>query len=236
MKKTDSGRNPEEILSCLLQFVSENKRRRFEEVIRQRTRHITVVLEDIFQPHNASAVLRTCEVFGIQDIHVIETRNRYEVNPDVALGSSKWLTLIRYGNRENNTEECLRTLKSRGYSIIAASPHEQGHTPEDLPLAGRVALLFGTELEGLSETALKMADGFVRIPMYGFTESLNISVSAALLIRTLTERLRHSGIPWQLRDEEMTEIRLGWARQAVRKSSLIEKAFRGESTPDRDGK
>jgi tRNA (guanosine-2'-O-)-methyltransferase len=215
----------QQLYSFLSGFISENKKNKFEEIILQRTRHITVVLEDIFQPHNASAVLRTCDCFGIQDVHIIENNNIYEVNPDVALGSSKWLSLYKYPPAENNTRNCLQQLKDAGYHLIATSPHKKDHTPEDLPLDQKIALVFGTELEGLTSDVIEMADGFVKIPMYGFTESLNISVSAALLVRTITERLRNSKIPWQLSETESLDIRIAWAKNVVKKADLLEKEF-----------
>jgi tRNA (guanosine-2'-O-)-methyltransferase len=214
-----------QLYSFLCSYISENKVNKFEENILERTRHLTVVLEDIFQPHNASAVLRTCDCFGIQDVHIIENNNKYEVNPDVALGSSKWLSLFTYSAAGNNTADCLRHLKDSGYRIIATTPHKEDYTPEALPLDQKTALVFGTEMEGLTSQALEMADGFVRIPMYGFTESLNISVSAALLVRSLAERLRNSPVSWQLSLEESLDIRIGWAKKVVKKADILEKEF-----------
>jgi tRNA (guanosine-2'-O-)-methyltransferase len=213
------------LLQFLLSFISENKINKFEEKICYRTRHLTIVLEDIYQPHNASAVLRSCDCFGIQDVHIIENLNKYEVNPDVALGSSKWLTLIKYNKDTYNTISCLNDLKSKGYRIIATTPHKNDFTPETLPLDEKTALVFGTELEGLSEKAIELADAFVRIPMYGFTESLNISVSAALLLFTLSERLRKSNIEWLLKEEERTAIMLQWAKNVVKKPDTLEREF-----------
>jgi len=220
-----SLKDKQQLLAFITGFISENKKNKFETIILQRTRHITLVLEDIFQPHNASAVLRSCDCFGLQDVHIIENSNKYQVNPDVALGSSKWLSLYKYNSAENNTVACLQSLKTAGYQIIATTPHKDDHTPEDLPLGQKIALVFGTELEGLTPQAISMADGFVKIPMYGFTESLNISVSAALLIRSLTERLRSSEVHWQLSDEESLDIRIAWAKNVVRKSDILEKEF-----------
>jgi tRNA (guanosine-2'-O-)-methyltransferase len=215
----------QQLLTYLEEFITPNKKGKFETLIRERTRHLTIVLEDIYQPHNASAVLRSCDCFGIQDVHIIENMNKYEVNPDVALGSSKWLTLIKYPAKEHNTAECLKNLKSSGYRIIATTPHQDDFTPETLPLEQKTALLFGTELAGLSEEAMAMADGYVRIPMYGFTESFNISVSAALLLYALSERLRKSDIPWHLTEDEMLDLRINWAKNVIKKSSLLEKQF-----------
>lgn len=222
----DAGRSEKEkFYHYLTGFISENKADRFNRIIRDRTRYLTIIMEDIFQPHNISAVLRSCDCFGIQDVHIIENFNKYEVNPAVALGSSKWINIYRYNDQENNSADCFKKIKDQGYAIIAATPHKEGFTPESLPLENKTALVFGTEYEGLSETAINMADGFVGIPMYGFTESFNISVSAALLLRALVERLRHSAVEWQLTEIEQLDVRIQWAKTAIKRSDLIEKDF-----------
>jgi tRNA (guanosine-2'-O-)-methyltransferase len=210
-----------ELIAYLRQFVTEERFQKFLEALRFRTRHLTIALEDIYQPHNASAVLRTCDCFGIQDVHIIENRNKYEVNPDVALGSSKWLDLIRYNGSGNNTIDCLTRLKMDGYRLVATTPHKNGFIPGTLPLCDKTALIFGTELAGLSPIAIEMADDFIRIPMVGFTESLNISVSAAIFMQTLTDRLRSSDISWQLSDEEKDSILLAWLKQSINRSEVI---------------
>jgi tRNA (guanosine-2'-O-)-methyltransferase len=214
-----------ELIEYLSGFISENRKKKFEEVIKWRTRHITVILEDIYQPHNASAVLRSCDCFGIQDIHVIENRNRYNVNPDVALGSPKWLDIIKYNKKENNTLDCISALKKEGYRIVATTPHKDDCNIEDLKIDGKLALMFGTELEGISPLAKAHADEFVKIPMFGFTESFNISVSAAICLHTMTGKLHASDIPWQLTDKEKSEVLLKWLRSSINKAELIEREF-----------
>ncbi|MFP4471027.1 MAG: TrmH family RNA methyltransferase [Bacteroidales bacterium] len=210
----------------LADFITENKRNKFDEVVRYRTRYLTVVLEDIFQPHNASAVLRSCDCFGIQDVHIIENQNEYEVNPDVALGSSKWLNMVRYNAGAYNSPEAIRCLKKNGYRIIAATPHRDDVNLQELDMAkGPVALCFGTEMRGLTSEFLKAADGYMKIPMYGFTESFNISVSVAISLFHLTEKIRKPEIAWQLSEEEMLDIKLQWARQVVKRSDLLERDF-----------
>ena len=226
MEKTDPDQTTKkEMVNFLLTFITPERRQKFLSHVQQRTRHIAIALEDIYQPHNASAVLRTCDCFGIQDVHIIENRNKYEVNPDVALGSSKWLNLYTYNQHQNNTIPCLQSLKEKGYRIIATTPHQDDFTPETLPLDQKFVLLFGTELAGLTPEALHMADGFVKIPMQGFTESLNISVSAAIFIHTLTQRLRASGIPWALSGEEKTDILLEWAKHSIKNSEALIREF-----------
>lgn len=214
-----------ELLVHLLQFISENKRNLFDQIIQYRTKHITIVLEDIFQSQNASAVLRTCDCFGIQDIHIIENEHEYEINPDVAIGSYKWLSLHKYNTAENNTIDTFNTLRKQGYRIVATSPHKNDCMLDELNIDSKVALVFGTELKGLSDIAIQNADEFVKIPMYGFTESFNISVSAAIMLHHFTEKLRKSTINWGLSGEEKIDIKLNWVRNIIKRSDLLEREF-----------
>ncbi|HTA83916.1 MAG TPA: RNA methyltransferase [Bacteroidia bacterium] len=215
-----------ELISYLSGFVTEERKKRFDEVIKNRTRHVTIGLEDIFQPHNASAVLRSCDCFGIQDVHIIENENKYTINPDVALGSYKWLTLNRYNKKEsNNTLSCIDALKKNGYAIAVTSPHKDSYTIENVPLDRKLALFFGTELEGMSEQLEKNAEVFVKIPMMGFTESFNISVAAALSMYTLSNRLRKENVKWQIPETEKEGIMLQWLRNTIPRAELLEKDF-----------
>ncbi|MCF8304169.1 MAG: RNA methyltransferase [Bacteroidales bacterium] len=215
----------QEFYHFLRQCITENKQQHFDRVIQYRTRHITVALEDIFQSHNASAVLRSCDCFGVQDVYTIENTNKFEISPDVALGSSKWLNLIRYNQSEHNTLDCINDLKQKGYRLVATTPHQHDYLLDELPLDEKIALFFGAELNGLSDEIEQHADYFVKIPMYGFTESFNISVSAALCLFHLTEKLRYSNIAWQLSKEEKLDVLLMWAQKVVKRSELLRKKF-----------
>ncbi len=207
-------------------FITPHKRELIERVLDHRTDRLTLVLEDIYQPHNASATIRTCECYGIQNIHIIENRNRYEVNPDVVMGSVKWVTLHRYRDPAvDNTAACVARLREQGYRIVATTPHEGGYTPEDLPLDKPVALLFGTEEQGLTATALAAADATLRIPMFGFTESLNISVSVAVSFSHLVRRLHAERPDWRLDEERRAALRLFWYRRIVKKSAVVAEEF-----------
>lgn len=210
----------------LSEYVSDHKKQLFEEVLQQRTRYITAVLEDIYQPQNASAVMRSCDGTGIQDIHVIENYNEFTVSESVTVGADKWLTVHNYNAPgSTNTEACFKALKKRGYTIYATTPHEDDVTIDQLPLDEPVALVFGAELKGLSDYALKHADRFVRIPMYGFSESFNISVSAAICLYELRKRLEESDIKWELSEDERQQLRLEWTRASVRESERLERYF-----------
>lgn len=214
------------LLEFLSQFITEERKQRFEEVLSFRTRQVTVVLEDIFQPHNASAVLRSCDLRGVQDIHIVENNYQYDVNPDVVMGSTKWLNLYRYNQAEFNTPVAFEQLHSKGYKIVATCPHRDDFTPDTLPLDQPVALVFGTEKLGLTDFAVENADMHVRIPMFGFTESYNISVSAALLLYSLTNRLHASqDIEWHLAEEEKNQLRLEWTRRTLSRVRQYERKF-----------
>lgn len=201
--------------------MSEERAATFDNVLAQRTRYVSVVLENIFQPHNASAVLRSCDCFGIQDIHITEDRADYAVNKGVSLGSSKWLSLTRYGNQSNSTEECYSALRKAGYAIVATCPASNSLSINDVPLDKPVALVFGTELLGLSDWAIENADYKAQIPMYGFTESFNISVAAALSLQILSKRIRSENVDWALSEEEKMELKVAWAKNTIKSSELI---------------
>jgi tRNA (guanosine-2'-O-)-methyltransferase len=215
------------VIEVLTPYVTDNKLAVFERCLQWRTRHITMVLEDIYQPQNASAVLRSCDCFGIQEVHVIENDHAYDINPKVVHGASKWLHIHKYFEEDVNTERCLNSLRSNGYTLVATSPRTDAIPVHELPLDKPVALMMGTEKHGLSDTAFGMADMLVTVPMVGFTESLNISVSAAICLQTLTHRLWQSEIEWRLSEEEKETLLLEWMRKVVKDSEGIEKRLLG---------
>lgn len=202
---------------------------RHEKIIRildERTRFLTVVLEDIYDSMNASAVVRSAEALGIQDIHVIENRNKFEIRAKVTTGTFKWINLYRYNDpSKNNTPVCLNSLKDQGYEIWATTPHEPCESLDDIQMRGKTALLLGSEHLGLSAEALALADRRVKIPMRGFAESFNISVSAGISIYTIFNKMRAAGFNYHLTSEEKEELRYQWVRKTLRRADLIEKRF-----------
>ena len=215
-----------DLIAYLSQFLLESRLQAFKDVLQFRTRYLTLALEDIYQAQNASAVLRTCECFGIQDIHIIENKNKFTVHREIAMGSNKWLSLMKYHKKENNSMAAVEHLRNKGYRIIASSPDPAYQPVSDLDVTkGKMALVFGTELSGISETIKSQADEFVRIPMYGFTESYNISVSVALCLQEIILKLHRSGIRWQLTPEEYSDLLLTWIRSSIKKVDLIEKKY-----------
>jgi len=207
------------LVDYLSQYTTQNKRDKINNLIVDRTRYVTVVMEDVFQPHNASAVVRSTECFGMQDIHIIEKRNIFSPNNSIAKGSAKWMNFYKY----KDTTSCFKALKDKGYKIVATTPHERSFLVHQLPIQDKIALVFGTESTGLTQEAMELADEYVTIPMYGFTESFNVSVSVSICLYDITQRLRASHIDWQLTEEQKIDIQLDWLRNIVEGAFLLEK-------------
>ena len=207
-------------------YILHRRLQKIQEVIDQRTRQIVVVLEDIYQPHNASAVLRTCEVLGIQDVYIIQHRNLFQASSQITMGAEKWLDLHRFfePNKEN-TWKCVQFLRNKGYQIIATTlDKEKKITPsleiEKKLLAGtKMAFFFGNEEKGLSQKALELADAYFKLAMYGFTESLNISVSVAVTLHKFVEKLHQAKDlgHWQLSQIEKEELLKKFCRTSLKK-------------------
>jgi tRNA (guanosine-2'-O-)-methyltransferase len=218
----------EKILEEFYKIITPNKVEMFDRIAADRTKHLTIVLENIYQEHNASAVIRSCDCFGIQEMHVIEKDNQYKIQRDIALGAGRWVDMYNFNQGENVTADCIQNLRNKGYKIIATTPHTNAATIHDLDISTPTALIFGTERRGISEEVKEMADGFVKIPMYGFTESFNISVSVALSLHTLRNRLESSQLNWRLSSEEQTELKIKWCRKILNGGDFLEKHFRDQ--------
>ncbi len=209
------------LLHYLEGYLTERRKDLFRAVLSNRTRHFTVVLEDIYQQHNASAVLRSCDIFGIQDVHIIENKYVNKVSRHVAKGSQKWLTQYKYNEATNNTVDCIRALKEKGYQVIATTPHTDSCVLETFDIHQKSAFVFGVEKEGVSEDVLEHADGLLKIPMVGFTESLNISVAAAIILQHVGAKLRSSTVAWQLSLQEQEELYLEWVEKTIKNIDKI---------------
>ncbi|TYP70396.1 TrmH family RNA methyltransferase [Aquimarina intermedia] len=210
-----------ELLEYLETFLTPRRRTLNQQVLEERTNHFTVAVEDVYQLHNTSAVMRSCDVFGIQNIHVIEEINAKRIDREIAMGAQKWVDINRY----NTTSDCIKSLKSKGYQIVATSPHNNAITLNDFDVAVPSVFFFGQEQKGLSDLVMKEADQTLHIPMYGFTESLNISVSAAIILQQLTQKLRQSNVKWQLTEEDMLQKRMDWVKKILKKHELLTERF-----------
>ncbi|PQJ23287.1 RNA methyltransferase [Tenacibaculum sp. SG-28] len=211
----------QELLKYLEGYLTDKRKALFHKVLSNRTKHFTVVLEDIYQAHNASAVIRTCDIFGIQDLYTIENKYTNKVSRHVAKGSQKWLTINRFNADGNNTKRCLHTLKESGYQIIGTTPHNDSCLIQDFDVTKKSAFVFGVEKEGISDYVKQHADGFLKIPMVGFTESLNISVAAAIILQEVTNKMRQFDISWQLTTEEKEVLYYDWVKKTIKNVDKI---------------
>src|SRR5690554_4805342 len=216
----------EKLLQALYQIITPEKVEKFERIAAERTRHVTVAVENLYQEHNASAVMRSCDCFGIQDLHIIEQDNKFSVNRDIALGAAQWVNHYHYTDKLYPTTTCIQSLKDKGYKIAATTSHTDAYSINNVPIDEPIAFLFGTEQTGLSEKALDLSDYYVKIPMVGFTESFNISVSAALTINTIRTRLeKYDEFNWKLSQEEQTRLKIEWCKKIIKNSDNVVKDF-----------
>lgn len=215
----------QELTAYLEGFVSQKRRNLLKSILEQRSRYLSIMLEDLYQPHNTAAVLRSCDAFGVQDVHVLQISNRYQPSKMVSVGAEKWVYQHRHAGDEGLTLKKMKEFKEQGWALVATCPNEDGYTPSNLPLDKPLMLMFGSEKPGLSEQAIEEADYRLQIPMHGFSESFNVSVSVALILQVLSSRIREENIEWGLNAEEKELIYLDWLRNSIKRSSEVEKHF-----------
>lgn len=214
------------LVDYLKDFVVDERLKLFESKIKNRTQYLTIVLENIFQGRNISASIRSADCFGIQDVHIIENDNIFNHDEEVSMGAEKWITVKRYNKKKNNSIEAIKDLKNKGYQIIATTPHKTKYSLHDINISNqKTALIFGSEVMGCSKESLELADQRVKIPMYGFTESFNISVSVSLCLHHLNYKMRQSGINWNLSHYEECKVMLQWLRNSIKSSDKIEQNY-----------
>ena len=209
------------LLEYLESYLTESRKNRFDTVLGQRTKHFTVATEDVYQLHNTSAVIRSCDVFGIQEVNIVEEKNSKHIDREIAMGAQKWVDLNRY----QSVKTCIADLKQKGYQIVATTPHTKDCELHEFDVTKKSCFFFGRETEGLSEEVINSADCFLKIPMFGFTESLNISVSAAIILQHVTTELRQKDIVWQLSEAELNEKRLDWCKKTIKSYDDIVERF-----------
>lgn len=212
-----------ENIDLLMAYITEARKEVLMNVLQYRTRYISVMLENIYQPHNASAVLRSCEAYGVQDIHVVEQRNSFKPNQEIAMGSAKWLSIKK---TTDGIEEVYARAREDGYKIVATSLKGKLYSLDKFDISQPAMLVFGSELNGLTDEAIELADETMTIPMFGFVDSFNISVSVAIILSNIIPRIHTSDIDWKLKPEEADEILLHWLRSDIHKSSEIEARVR----------
>lgn len=219
----------ESCIETLYEFITDERKERFEEVLEKRTKHITLILEDLYQSRNISAVIRSADGFGLQELHIIEDNHKWTGTKSVSKGASSWLTLHKYKGKDPVTD-CIENLKARGFRIVATSPHKSGYTPESLPIDKSLAIVMGTELTGISDKLMSQVDDYVEIPMYGFSESFNVSVAASIVLNRVRTRIEEAGVNNGLSEEEKQKLRMIWAYKTVKDAKAILKHY-GKELP-----
>jgi tRNA (guanosine-2'-O-)-methyltransferase len=212
------------LLEYLENFLTENRSERFKKILPQRTKHFTVATEDVYQLHNTSAVMRTCDVFGIQELNIVEEVNSKSIDREIAMGAQKWVDL----NRFQNITDCIKDVRAKGYQIVATTPHIDDCELIDFDITKKSCFFFGRESQGLSQQVIDEADSFLKIPMVGFTESLNISVSAAIILQHVTAQLRKSEIDWKLTEEEIIDKRFDWIKKTLKDYDAIVERYQSK--------
>lgn len=230
LRRRYGGHTPEwydERTDYMSGFLTGERIQTLRRTLAMRTRYMTILTENTFHPQNASALVRHCEAFGVQDLHTVETMCRFDPSVNIVRSTDKWIDIIRH----DSTEEAIASLKASGYRIVATTPHRESCTPETFDVEkGRFCLVFGTEHAGVSPQIISAADEFLRIPMCGMVESLNVSASAAILIYMLSQRMRLSDVAWRLSEAECSEVMFRWVMSSVRDARrILERRFGAES-------
>jgi tRNA (guanosine-2'-O-)-methyltransferase len=202
----------EDLVHYLESYLTAHRKSRFTQVLSERTKYISVAVEDVYHLHNTSAVMRSCDVFGVQELHAIEEINQKRIDREIALGAQKWVDIQRH----TSTKDFIHKMRNQGYTIVATTPHKPSIEMNDFNITQPTIFCFGRETEGISDTLLETADIKMNIPMIGFTESLNVSVSAAIILQHFSNQLRNSDLPWSLTAEEKLVKRFDWCKKTIK--------------------
>ncbi len=209
----------------LRNLITPHKRDLIQQVLEKRSDYITFAFEQFYHEHNIHAAMRSIEGFGFQTVHIIDNSKKNEIDLTITKGADYWLTVHRYAYDQaspvRNTQDCFAALKQAGYLVVGAAP-ESGVAISDLPIDQKIALVFGNERIGLSAYAREQLDATVTIPMYGFTESFNVSAAVTVAAYEMRKKLEESGIDAGLTQEHKDALEMEWLMRLVRGSEYIE--------------
>lgn len=202
--------SPHEVVELLRPHVTEARFARIAEVASRRTLDVVPVLDSLADPHNTSAILRSCDAFGVHRVHVVSHERGFLGSHKVARGTDRWLDLVRH----DTSQQCVDALHRDGYRVFVADMQGE-HTPESLAAVPKVAVVFGNERHGVGRSLRELSDGTYRVPMVGFVESLNVSVAAAVTLYTLT-RAKARPLTQPELDEITARLLMGTVHEAER--------------------
>ena len=206
---------PEVVVAALEPLLSEERMARIEAVLDARLAGLTLVVENLYDPHNGAAAVRSAEAFGLVAVHAVEGTGPFHASPAVTIGCEKWIDIHRH-------RDVAAARAALGGMIHVAAVPGAGATVDDLPAAQPCAFWLGNEHDGLSREALAACSHRVEIPMFGFTRSFNLSVSAALILARAAERRRAAlGTAGDLPAEERARRRARWYAQDIRGAAEI---------------
>ena len=205
----------------LKQFLTEERLQKIEHFSKESSDFVLPVMEDVYQFRNAAAIVRSVEACGFHHVVALEEENVFNPNLKVTKGAETWVQVEKMPNNLDSLKE----IKSRGYKILAVSPEKNATMLPDYEVKEPIALVFGTELEGVSDEVLDFADETLAIPMFGFTKSFNVSVAAAICMYELKQKLMKSGIDYQLSDEKLLEMKIRWTVNSIRSGEELLERF-----------
>lgn len=202
------------------EYITPERQAIYDRILQYRTRHFTIAVEDIFQEHNAGALTRTAECYGVQDLHVMKNHNEFKIAKGMAKGASQWIDAYKFDG-ENSVVKCMDFLRNKGYQIVATTPDSSKQHLKDFDISNKSAFFFGTEKNGLDNRVFEQADQHLHVPIYGVTESFNVSITASVILHELTSKLHQANFDWQLTPEEQVTKRLEWAYGTLNRSEIL---------------
>jgi tRNA (guanosine-2'-O-)-methyltransferase len=210
------------VCATLAPMLTPERIARMDAVLAARLQSVATIVEDTYDPHNAAATIRTTEAIGLAELHVVEPGARFSAAHGVTRGAHRWIRLERW----TAMVDVAASLRARGFRVYATRPGATS-TIEDVDVTQPIAVAFGNEHAGLSEAALAACDGALGVPMYGFSESFNLSVTVALAMSRIANRRREAlGTLGDLDDTQRRELRARWFAMKIRGSiGILERAL-----------
>ncbi|MCZ2085730.1 MULTISPECIES: RNA methyltransferase [unclassified Kaistella] len=209
--------NNQKTFEYLQQFLTDERLEKINRFAPESSDFVLPVIEDVYQFRNAAAIVRSVEACGFHKIVAMESENQFNPNLRVTKGAETWVDVERLPH----SLDSIKQIKNRGYKIVAVSPEKNATLLSDFQMTEPVALVFGTEAEGVTDEILDFSDETLAIPMYGFTRSFNVSVAAAICVYDLKQKLMRSNLDYKLSEEKLWEMKVRWAVNSLQSGEQI---------------
>lgn len=201
----------------LKQFLTDERQSKIEHFAPESSDFVLPVLEDVYQFRNAAAILRSVEACGFHKVVALQEENNFEPNLKVTKGADTWVEVEKLPRNM----ESFQKIKDKGYKIVVVSLENNAKMLPEYEITEPIALVFGTEMEGVSQEILDFADETLAIPMYGFTRSFNVSVAASLCMYELKQKLIKSDMDYKLNEEKLLRMKIRWAVNSIKSGEQI---------------